>query len=72
MRIIVYLAWVIYQAGYFLGQTCNPVGAAQALIVTYNTADFVQSEQEGIIEHIVLSVATQRWAVEIFHFPTFS
>merc|ERR1712063_234608 len=41
MRIIVSLGWAIYPAGYFLGQINNSAGAAQALNVTYNIADFV-------------------------------
>merc|ERR1711941_185218 len=41
MRIIVSLGWAIYPAGYFLGQINDPAGAAQALNVTYNIADFV-------------------------------
>merc|ERR1712224_10630 len=41
MRIIVSLGWAIYPAGYFLGQINNSDGAAQALNVTYNIADFV-------------------------------
>merc|ERR1712151_856439 len=41
MRIIVSLGWSIYPAGYFLGQVNDSAGAAQALNVTYNIADFV-------------------------------
>merc|ERR1712217_445011 len=41
MRIIVSCGWAIYPAGYFLGQINNSAGAAQALNVTYNIADFV-------------------------------
>jgi len=41
MRLIVSLGWAIYPAGYFLGQINNSAGAAQALNVTYNIADFV-------------------------------
>merc|ERR1711976_542739 len=41
MRIIVSLGWAIYPAGYFLGQVNDSAGAAQALNVTYNIADFV-------------------------------
>jgi bacteriorhodopsin len=41
MRIIVSVGWAIYPAGYFLGQINNSAGAAQALNVTYNIADFV-------------------------------
>merc|ERR1712228_531013 len=41
MRIIVSLGWAIYPAGYFLGQLNDSAGAAQALNVTYNIADFV-------------------------------
>jgi bacteriorhodopsin len=41
MRIIVSLGWAIYPAGYFLGQINTSAGAAQALNVTYNIADFV-------------------------------
>merc|ERR1711871_1745553 len=41
MRIIVSLGWAIYPAGYFLGQINNSAGAAEALNVTYNIADFV-------------------------------
>merc|ERR1712054_314333 len=41
MRIIVSLGWAIYPAGYFLGQMNDSAGAAQALNVTYNIADFV-------------------------------
>merc|ERR1739849_71421 len=41
MRIIVSLGWAIYPAGYFLGQINDSAGAAQALNVTYNIADFV-------------------------------
>merc|ERR1712019_217757 len=41
MRIIVSLGWAIYPAGYFLGQINSSAGAAQALNVTYNIADFV-------------------------------
>jgi len=41
MRIIVSLGWAIYPAGYFLGQITSSAGAAQALNVTYNIADFV-------------------------------
>merc|ERR1719323_2855606 len=41
MRIIVSLGWSIYPAGYFLGQINTSAGAAQALNVTYNIADFV-------------------------------
>merc|ERR1712097_205685 len=41
MRLIVSLGWAIYPAGYFLGQINNSDGAAQALNVTYNIADFV-------------------------------
>merc|ERR1712151_1178636 len=40
MRIIVSLGWSIYPAGYFLGQVNDSAGAAQALNVTYNIADF--------------------------------
>merc|ERR1711968_191079 len=41
MRVIVSLGWAIYPAGYFLGQINDSAGAAQALNVTYNIADFV-------------------------------
>jgi len=41
MRIIVSVGWAIYPAGYFLGQVNRSAGAAQALNVTYNIADFV-------------------------------
>merc|ERR1712177_148514 len=41
MRLIVSLGWSIYPAGYFLGQINDSAGAAQALNVTYNIADFV-------------------------------
>jgi bacteriorhodopsin len=41
MRIIVTAGWAIYPAGYFLGQLDNSAGAAEALNVTYNVADFV-------------------------------
>jgi bacteriorhodopsin len=41
MRIIVSCGWAIYPAGYFLGQVNNTAGAAEALNVTYNIADFV-------------------------------
>jgi len=41
MRIIVSVGWSIYPAGYFLGQVNRTQGAAQALNVTYNIADFV-------------------------------
>merc|ERR1712217_1007873 len=41
MRIIVSLGWSIYPAGYFLGQINTSAGAAEALNVTYNIADFV-------------------------------
>jgi len=41
MRIIVSVGWAIYPAGYFLGQVNRTAGAAQALNVTYNIADFV-------------------------------
>merc|ERR1711907_20117 len=41
MRIIVSLGWAIYPAGYFLGQINSSAGAAEALNVTYNIADFV-------------------------------
>merc|ERR1712137_1312457 len=41
MRIIVSVGWAIYPAGYFLGQINNSAGAAQALNVPYNIADFV-------------------------------
>merc|ERR550532_3656406 len=41
MRIIVSLGWSIYPAGYFLGQINNSAGAAEALNVTYDIADFV-------------------------------
>jgi len=41
MRIIVSVGWAIYPAGYFLGQVNRTQGAAQALNVTYNIADFV-------------------------------
>merc|ERR1712244_136222 len=41
MRIIVSCGWAIYPAGYVLGQINNSAGAAQALNVTYNIADFV-------------------------------
>jgi len=41
MRIIVSCGWAIYPAGYVLGQLNNSAGAAQALNVTYNIADFV-------------------------------
>jgi len=41
MRVIVSLGWAIYPAGYFLGQIDSSEGAAQALNVTYNIADFV-------------------------------
>merc|ERR1712193_180706 len=41
MRIIVSSGWAIYPAGYFLGQVNKSAGAAQALNVTYNIADFV-------------------------------
>merc|ERR1712078_480888 len=41
MRLIVSLGWAIYPAGYFLGQINDSAGAAQALNVTYNIADFV-------------------------------
>merc|ERR1712232_1390649 len=41
MRIIVSLGWAIYPAGYFLGQINDSAGAAKALNVTYNIADFV-------------------------------
>merc|ERR1712187_1056624 len=41
MRLIVSLGWSIYPAGYFLGQIFASAGAAQALNVTYNIADFV-------------------------------
>merc|ERR1712004_922750 len=41
MRIIVSLGWAIYPAGYFLGQINDSAGAAQALNVIYNIADFV-------------------------------
>merc|ERR1711913_97568 len=41
MRIIVSLGWAIYPAGYFLGQINDSEGAAEALNVTYNIADFV-------------------------------
>merc|ERR1711918_163746 len=41
MRIIVSCGWAIYPAGYFLGQVNTTAGAAEALNVTYNIADFV-------------------------------
>ena len=41
MRIIVSCGWAIYPAGYVIGQLNNSAGAAQALNVTYNIADFV-------------------------------
>merc|ERR1719473_1290151 len=41
MRIIVSCGWAIYPAGYFLGQLNHTAGAAEALNVTYNIADFV-------------------------------
>jgi len=41
MRIIVTAGWAIYPAGYFFGQLNNSAGAAEALNVTYNIADFV-------------------------------
>jgi bacteriorhodopsin len=41
MRLIVSLGWSIYPAGYVLGQLFSSAGAAQALNVTYNIADFV-------------------------------
>merc|ERR1712110_58679 len=41
MRIIVSCGWAIYPAGYFLGLVNNTAGAAEALNVTYNIADFV-------------------------------
>merc|ERR1712176_277724 len=41
MRIIVTAGWAIYPAGYVLGQLNNSAGAAEALNVTYNVADFV-------------------------------
>jgi bacteriorhodopsin len=41
MRIIVSLGWAIYPAGYYLGQINDSAGAAEALNVTYNIADFV-------------------------------
>merc|ERR1712232_1218032 len=41
MRIIVSGGWAIYPAGYLLGQINRTTGAAQALNVTYNIADFV-------------------------------
>merc|ERR1712070_765060 len=41
MRIIVSVGWAIYPAGYFLGQINSSAGAAQALNVSYNIADFV-------------------------------
>merc|ERR1712238_112923 len=41
MRYIVSVGWAIYPAGYFLGQINSSAGAAKALNVTYNIADFV-------------------------------
>merc|ERR1712151_1201311 len=41
MRIIVSCGWAIYPAGYFFGQLNDTAGAAEALNVTYNIADFV-------------------------------
>jgi sensory rhodopsin len=41
MRIIVSCGWAIYPLGYFIGQVNNTAGAAEALNVTYNIADFV-------------------------------
>merc|ERR1712232_1455353 len=41
MRIIVSGGWAISPAGYLLGQINRTTGAAQALNVTYNIADFV-------------------------------
>merc|ERR1711907_376373 len=41
MRIIVSCGWAIYPLGYVFGQINNSAGAAEALNVTYNIADFV-------------------------------
>merc|ERR1712203_551797 len=41
MRIIVSLGWAIYPAGYYFGMINDSAGAAQALNVIYNIADFV-------------------------------
>merc|ERR1712025_1241827 len=41
MRIIVTLGWAIYPLGYVFGQINDSDGAAEALNVTYNIADFV-------------------------------
>jgi bacteriorhodopsin len=41
MRIIVSCGWAIYPLGYVFGQINDSAGAAEALNVTYNIADFV-------------------------------
>jgi len=41
MRIIVSCGWAIYPLGYVFGQINSSAGAAEALNVTYNIADFV-------------------------------